>query len=65
MKGKVSKKFTLTQRKHAVLSALGSVREEGFEPSDDAKILMDEYIEGKITVDELLAKTNDKYAKKT
>jgi YgiT-type zinc finger domain-containing protein len=44
----------LMERKRAAKYALASVMLEGFEPSDNAKEKMRQYIDGEITLDELV-----------
>ena len=45
------------QRLGVANATLASVRLEGFEPSKIAREIMTEYVEGKITVDELTERT--------
>ena len=42
-----------TQRANEVENALASVRMEGLEPSAEAKILFQRYVDGELTSDEL------------
>ncbi len=48
--------FSSKQKRLAVESAIGSVRLEGLEPPKNAKILLNRYANGEITVEELQSK---------
>lgn len=48
--------FSSKQKRLAVDSAIGSVRLEGLEPPKNAKILLNQYANGEITVEELQSK---------
>jgi hypothetical protein len=56
MNRQITEQSTSTQKKAVVNAAIGSVRLEGFEPSESTLNLMEEYVNGQITVDELQAK---------
>lgn len=57
MKSLITEHSTPAQKQQAVDDAVASVRIEGFEPSQTAIDILSQYVEGKITVDELQAKT--------
>jgi hypothetical protein len=56
MNRQITEHSTPTQKQAVVNAAIGSVRLEGFEPSESALNLMDEYVNGHITVEELQTK---------
>ena len=56
MNRQITEQSTPQQKHQVVNAAIASVRIEGFEPSQSAINLLDEYAEGKITVDELQTK---------
>jgi hypothetical protein len=56
MKNKTNELFSSKQKRLAVDSAIGSVRLEGLEPPKNAKVLLNQYANGEITVEELQSK---------
>ena len=53
MNRQITEQSTPTQKQAVIDAAVGSVRLEGFEPSDSTLSLMEEYVKGEITVDQL------------
>lgn len=45
--------FSVSKRKRSVKAALGSVQAEGLEPGDEVRLLLQEYISGNITAQQL------------
>ena len=57
MKSLITEHSTPAQKQQVVNDAIASVRIEGFEPSQTVMNILSEYVEGRISVDELQAKT--------
>ena len=57
VKPQLTELSTPGQRLSVVNATLASVRIEGFEPSKTAQELMSEYVDGKITAEELTERT--------
>jgi hypothetical protein len=53
MNRQITSQSTTLQKQQVVNAAIASVRMEGFEPTKSARDLLEKYVEGKITVNEL------------